>query len=77
MKRILQPAIKLLEFFRRYANTDADDSAGQGEAGGLPNLSTEKVQRMSKFMRSENLQQIGDDDAKLWVSYWHSIGFLN
>ncbi|KAG6902725.1 hypothetical protein C0995_012389 [Termitomyces sp. Mi166 len=71
------PAIKLLEFFRRYANADANDSSIQSEAGGLPNLSTEKVQQISRFMSPEKLQQIGDDDAKLWVSYWHSIGFLN
>ncbi|KAH0588812.1 Polyketide synthase HetM [Termitomyces sp. J132] len=71
------PAIKLLEFFRRYGDEDCSDFATQNEAGGLPNLSTEKVQRISSFMRPENLQQIGDDDAKLWVSYWHSIGFLN
>ncbi|KAG6902731.1 hypothetical protein C0995_012395 [Termitomyces sp. Mi166 len=67
------PAIKLLEFFRSYAS----DSAAQSEAGGLPILSTEKVQRISRFMSPEKLQQIGDDEAKLWVSYWHSIGFLN
>ncbi|KAG6877487.1 putative NRPS-like protein biosynthetic cluster [Termitomyces sp. T32_za158] len=71
------PAIKLLEYFRRYANADADHFATESEADGLPNLSTEKVQRISKFMRSEPLQQIGDNDAKLWVSYWKSTGFLN
>ncbi|KAG6878148.1 hypothetical protein C0993_011566 [Termitomyces sp. T159_Od127] len=76
-KTFFQPAIKLLEFFRRYANAEADDSATQSEAGGLPRLSTEKVQRISQFMRSENLQQIGDNDAMLWVSYWQSIGFIN
>ncbi|KAH0578471.1 hypothetical protein H2248_003619 [Termitomyces sp. 'cryptogamus'] len=71
------PAIKLLKFFHGYANVDASDSAIQSEAGGLPSLSTEKVQRVSEFMSPEMLQQIGDDDARLWVSYWHSIGFLN
>ena len=73
----LQPAIKLLEFFRRYDDVNLSDSATQNEAGGLPSLSTEKVQRMSEFMRPEKLQQIGDDDAKRWVSYWHSVGFLS
>ncbi|KAG6885392.1 putative NRPS-like protein biosynthetic cluster [Termitomyces sp. T159_Od127] len=71
------PAIKLLEFFRSYANADVIESTAHHEAGGLPSLSTEKVQRISRFMSPEKLPQIGDDDAKLWVSYWHSVGFLN
>lgn len=53
------------------------DSTTYHEAGGLPSLSTEKVQRISRFMSPEKLKQIGDDDAKLWVSYWHSVGFLD
>ncbi|KAG6878153.1 hypothetical protein C0993_011571 [Termitomyces sp. T159_Od127] len=70
------PAVKLLEFFRGYANADTSDFPIQSEAGGFPSLSTETVQRISEYMSPEKLQQIGEDDAKLWVSFWHSIGFL-
>ncbi|KAG6896087.1 putative secondary metabolism biosynthetic enzyme [Termitomyces sp. T32_za158] len=71
------PAVKILEFFRGYAKVDASDFAPQSEAGGLPILSTETVQQISRYMSPERLQQIGDDDAKLWVSYWRSVGFLD
>ncbi|KAG5723894.1 Linear gramicidin synthase subunit D [Termitomyces sp. T112] len=71
------PAIKLLEFFRGYSKAEADEFAAHNEAGGFPFLSTEKTQHMSGFMSPEKLQQIGDSDVKLWVSYWHSVGFLN
>ncbi|KAG6852620.1 putative secondary metabolism biosynthetic enzyme [Blastosporella zonata] len=71
------PAVKLLEFFRNYAGADASEYIHQSEAGGLPSLSTEKVQRLSACMHPGKLQQIGYEDAKLWVSYWHETGFLN
>ncbi|KAG6816854.1 hypothetical protein H0H87_002340 [Tephrocybe sp. NHM501043] len=72
------PAVKLLEFFRNYAREDSANvaSVSQRDAGGLPSLSTEKVQRESVFMHPQRLKQIGDDDTKLWVSYWHATGYL-
>ncbi|KAG6907803.1 putative NRPS-like protein biosynthetic cluster [Tephrocybe rancida] len=68
------PAIKLLEFFREYAVADTTAFI-QSEAGGLPSLSTEKAQSTSDFM-GPSLPQLGFDDAKLWVSYWHGVGFI-
>ena len=74
----LQPAIKLLEYYRWVAV--ADDHATKlaksqvVEAGGLPVLLTSKIQKYSATLRE--LESIGAEHARAWVNYWTKIGFL-
>jgi hypothetical protein len=71
----VQPAIKLLEFFRALAQGDeAIRKLGISvtEAAGMANFSTAKAQRVSLTMK--NMQAIGEIEADAWVGYWMSKG---
>ncbi|KAG6371116.1 hypothetical protein JVT61DRAFT_10658 [Boletus reticuloceps] len=74
---ILEPAIKLLDFFRALAREDeAIQRMGVGptEAGGMTNFSTPKVREVSATMA--NMQAIGEVEADAWVGYWIAKGAL-
>ena len=76
-QRLLQPAIKLIEFFRRMAQVDqvaCQQGKEDGEVGGQPTFSTEKVQMMSGTMKQ--LSTLGKEDAGLWVKYWKDVGLV-
>ncbi|KAF8154567.1 hypothetical protein B0H34DRAFT_661311 [Crassisporium funariophilum] len=71
------PAIKILDFFRSFADTDATlrlVNKHDAESGGLANFSTVKAQTISKTMK--DLPAIGARDAHLWVRYWKSAGLF-
>ncbi|GLB33171.1 putative acetyl-CoA synthetase-like protein [Lyophyllum shimeji] len=71
------PAIKLLDFFRSFAqaeDTTKNCDMTRVEAGGLATFSTEKMQRISDLI--SQLPQIGREDARLWVNYWREVNFL-
>lgn len=73
----IQPAIKLLDFFRFTSEVDVSVSQGDkdaGEVGGLAIFSTDKVQAISQTMRS--LSEVGLADAQRWVKYWKGVGFI-
>ncbi|KAF9475685.1 hypothetical protein BDN70DRAFT_883370 [Pholiota conissans] len=44
------------------------------ETGGLAAFSTTKVQSISPTM--ESLPAIGHNDARRWIKYWKSAGFI-
>ena len=71
----VQPAIKLLEFFRALAQGDhaiRDLGIDATEAAGMTNFSTTKVQQISPTMA--NMQAVGEIEADAWVRYWISKG---
>jgi len=71
------PAIKLIEFFRGFAQVDQlvrQHGGKVGEVGGQPAFSTEKVQTISETMKE--LPLLGDEDAALWVKYWKGVGLF-
>lgn len=74
---LIQPAIKLLEFFRGMSAADeAMRKSGQTDReGGMASLSTCKSQAASKTMAE--VLPIGVEDAQRWVHYWISKGFFN
>jgi hypothetical protein len=61
----------LIEFFRRIAR---DEGYEDGEVGGQPVFSTDKIQIMSATMRQ--LPALGKEDATLWVKYWKGVGLF-
>lgn len=70
---LIQPAIKLLEFFRSLARGDQairNPDIGVTEAAGMTNFSTTKVRQVSPTMA--NMQAIGEVEADAWVGYWIS-----
>ena len=72
-----QPAIKLIEFFRRIAYVDQiarQQGKEDGEVGGQPMFSTEKIQTISVTMKQ--LPLLGKKDAALWVKYWKDAGLF-
>ena len=71
----VQPAIKLLEFFRALAQGDhaiRDLGIDATEAAGMTNFSTTKVQQVSPTMAS--MRAIGEIEADAWIRYWISKG---
>ena len=63
------PALRLLDFFRAGGNT-----VDGVEPLGLPYLSTEKAQSVSKTLRT--IPPIGELEVKAWVAAWQAVGFL-
>ncbi|KAF9475758.1 putative aminoadipate reductase [Pholiota conissans] len=71
------PAIKLLDFFRFTSGMDTtlrQTGKEDVETGGLAAFSTIKVQSISPTMKS--LPAIGHNDARHWIKYWKSAGFI-
>ncbi|KAF9477786.1 acetyl-CoA synthetase-like protein [Pholiota conissans] len=71
------PAIKLLDFFRFTSGMDTilrQTGKEDVETGGLAAFSTTKVQSISLTMKS--LPAIGHNDARRWIKYWKSAGFI-
>lgn len=73
----LQPAVKLLDFFREIAR--ANDTIAKSdmeivEFGMLATFSTDTMLHMSDVM--SQLPQIGREDVQRWVQYWHEVDFL-
>lgn len=73
MAHSTQPAIKLLNFFRSAADGDAS-ATDEAEAGGLPTFAMGKAQEASEMLRF--LPSIGEEDARRWVGYWKTCGFI-
>ncbi|KAL4077414.1 putative aminoadipate reductase [Scleroderma citrinum] len=77
IKRV--PAIKLLTFFRSFAQGNQHSDGMNGEQGNDANVvvfdfSTEVAERESKTMRE--LPRLSESDAIRWVDYWESVGFF-
>lgn len=73
----IQPAVKLLEFFRFTSEVNVPVSQGSkdaSEVGGLATFSTDKVQAISETMRT--LCEVERRDAQRWVKYWKGVGFI-
>ena len=72
----LQPAIKLLEFYRDMArHEEVTQSETQVGEAGMVDFSTAKAQRVSKSVA--HMQLLGDLDARAWVNYWSSKGLFS
>ena len=69
----LQPAVKLLDFFRAFANSDVGKK--DDESWGLSSFDTTKTRTLSQTIRE--LGPIGYADAERWVGYWNKRGFFN
>ncbi|TFY63083.1 hypothetical protein EVJ58_g3467 [Rhodofomes roseus] len=72
-----QPGIKLLDYYRTVIHAEAQakrDGVDGCEAGGLPFFETSKACSVSKTLAE--LPPLGAQDARAWVIYWKSIGFL-
>ena len=74
---ILQPAIKLVDFFRFISKATRHQSAhgeAREEAGGSTLFSTEKSQKFSETMAQ--LPQLALPDAMSWIKYWKNAGMF-
>lgn len=69
-----QPALRLLEFFRSLAHS-IDSNPTAVPLGPLPRFETTKMEQMSSAVANAN--QLTSEDARRWVTYWISTGFLN
>ncbi|PCH35037.1 NAD(P)-binding protein [Wolfiporia cocos MD-104 SS10] len=71
------PGIKLLEYFQSLVVLEREAreaQVGEFEVGGLPVFRTTQAQSVSRTL-AERLP-LGDEDARLWVKYWHQVRFL-
>ena len=74
----VQPALKLLDFFRNLSAGDLQvtaDNRLSAEAGGLTTFLTFKTQNISKTMR--DLKPLGSKDVEGWMKYWDANGLFN
>ena len=74
----VQPALKLLDFFRKLVAGDLQlktDGRLDVEIGGLPTFSISKAQDISKTVR--DLKPLGCEDVERWVKYWDAMGLFN
>lgn len=74
----LQPAIRLLSFFRGLGAAADHATSVKGalaEAGGQPVFATEKLQRLCPSIT--DLGPLDRQYVKAWVGYWKRTGFLS
>jgi hypothetical protein len=70
-----QPALKLISYFRDLvAGERTMDPGGEEECSGQATFSTAVAQHESRTMRE--LQSLGQELARGWVTYWNEVGFL-
>ncbi|KZT61228.1 acetyl-CoA synthetase-like protein [Calocera cornea HHB12733] len=68
------PAIKLLDFYRRIAESEGALGAQTAtsrrarEAMGMPDLETEQAEARSETLRT--LKPLGEEDTERWMAYW-------
>ncbi|KAJ3903705.1 hypothetical protein F5879DRAFT_1002249 [Lentinula edodes] len=70
------PAVKLLEFLSQQAAVDdalRQSNQSTMESAGLTQLSTEKLERLSKSMKA--LKPLDATLVQKWVRYWVAVGF--
>ncbi len=73
---MMQPAVKLLDFFAGIAkrNSQAAEEKLEIDSLGLPILDTAKLQHFSATMR--DIQPLGPHHAQSWIKYWKKKSFL-
>lgn len=70
----MQPAIRLLEFFRELAQS-IDGNPTAVPLGPIPQFQTKKMEKVSPVVA--NATQLTSEDARRWVRCWISSGFIN
>lgn len=68
---VIQPALKLLDFFTRLAKAPGDH---QSEAGGQASFATLKSQQSSTAL--DHAESLGQADVRRWVAYWKDKGLF-
>lgn len=68
------PAATILEFFKGALISEASVKDEESEVMGLPVFETVQARKGSATL--QNAQKLSPKDAKSWVAYWRSIGFL-
>lgn len=67
------PAVMLQDFFAHESSAEAQR---EPEAMGMRTLDVKKALNVAPALSEENLPQLNEKDALLWVAYWRRIGFL-
>lgn len=68
------PALRILDFFQA-SNVFGNGSEGR-EAMGLRRLDLSLAISSSPSIKKENIPSLAGENARSWISYWKSIGFL-
>ena len=70
----MNPALRLLPFFRAAKEMAEKDSDGTFEPMGLVRLSTTKATAVSAALK--DMPQLDAERARSWVASWRKAGFL-
>ena len=70
----LNPALRLLPFYRSQQEAMAQDRAREREPMGLVRLSTEKATAVSGALA--RMRPLDEERAKGWFAAWRRAGFL-
>ncbi|KAF9256609.1 acetyl-CoA synthetase-like protein [Marasmius fiardii PR-910] len=66
-------AFTLLLFFKSVLETVNETNK---EAFGFAKLSIDQAQRRSRYLRGEEMRDLGEEDVVLWTKYWKREGIL-
>ncbi|KAF9484031.1 putative aminoadipate reductase [Pholiota conissans] len=70
------PAIRLYDFFKRMANTDADErNSLRGSSAKSTSFSVGKVEPIGKMLH--DLSDLTGKEVELWIKYWIRIGYFD
>ncbi|KAH9941064.1 hypothetical protein B0H21DRAFT_811720 [Amylocystis lapponica] len=70
----LQPAIKLVEFFKNIAWVEKERRGNTIEAGGMALFATTQLQNASPTLAK--LPRVNDEHVKAWIGYWRRKQFI-
>jgi phosphopentomutase len=68
---MVQPALKLLDFFAQFTKAPVDH---QSEAGGQVSFATLKSQHSSTALG--HAESLGQTDVRRWIAYWKDKGLF-
>ena len=70
----MQPAVKLMSFWKALLQSSTRDDSIAVEAGGIPTFQTKHAEALSNTLRTASA--IGRPEAELWVKYWRDVGYI-
>lgn len=72
---MVQPAIKILQFFKASVSQTIADVDYAVEAGGLPMFTVDELLQSS--VSATKLEPLDETYVGAWTDYWRRIGYID
>ena len=75
---MIQPALKIMDFFRSIAHSRQRSGVANGaaKAEGIMNLAYETSELLRSSPSMRELEPMSEEHARAWVRYWKTKGFV-